>query len=353
MPGTPLLYALHSGNLYGTERMALATVQGLLDEFEPTLFAPPGPALQEAERRGIAVRAFASPLEFARQLRPYFARHARLAFVATGVVHSLACLGLQLFYRRKVTHLHIVHGGTYEALSYGRKRYLNPFPVIFVAVSEFVRERLLDHGVRPRQVTTVENFLLAEQIEATPRRPVFAQTPLHEVIVVSRVDPIKRIDLLLAALEREPRLCDLQFRIYGTGSELDRLRQQAARHHVNVTFAGFCDDIAAAMTRADLLLHLCPVEPFGLAILEAMAADLPVLVPDAGGAGALVRDGQTGFRFRADDPAALTESLLDLRDAPSRLLNQVVRGARLELESRFSERARLEDYRLLLRGGRP
>ena len=42
----PLVYALHSGNLYGTERMALATLQGLRDRFDPVLLAPPGPALR-------------------------------------------------------------------------------------------------------------------------------------------------------------------------------------------------------------------------------------------------------------------------------------------------------------------
>jgi hypothetical protein len=65
-----LLYALHSGNLYGTERMALATLEGLLDEFDPIVFAPPGAALQEAQRRGIPGFAFRNPLEFALQLRP-------------------------------------------------------------------------------------------------------------------------------------------------------------------------------------------------------------------------------------------------------------------------------------------
>jgi hypothetical protein len=46
---TPLLYALHSSNLYGTERMALATMAALGDSFTPTMFAPPGPALLAAQ----------------------------------------------------------------------------------------------------------------------------------------------------------------------------------------------------------------------------------------------------------------------------------------------------------------
>ena len=47
---TPLLYSLHSGNLYGTERMALATALGLRDEFETTFVAPEGPFHAEASR---------------------------------------------------------------------------------------------------------------------------------------------------------------------------------------------------------------------------------------------------------------------------------------------------------------
>jgi len=90
----PLVYVLHSGNLYGTERMALATLEGLRGRFVPILLAPPGPALAEAARLGIPGEPFANPREFARRLRPWLARHRRLAFVATGVVHSLAFLAL-------------------------------------------------------------------------------------------------------------------------------------------------------------------------------------------------------------------------------------------------------------------
>ena len=78
----------------------------------------------------------------------------------------------------------------------------------------------------------------------------------------------------------------------------------------------------------DCLVHLCPVEPFGLAILEAMAADLPVLVANSGGAGALIDDGISGFHFRANDAGDLGRRLQELTDAPPALLNRVVSGGR-------------------------
>ena len=347
----PLVYALHSGNLYGTERMALATAANLTDEFAPVIFAPPGPALGEARRMGFAAESFTSPWEFAWKVRPFLSRNRRLAFVATGVTHSLACLAWNRLYRREIVHLHMVHGGTDEALSYGRKRRLNGAPVTFVAVSGFVKERLIANGVAPGQIRVIENFLPDRQIAAAPKRAAFDDGGVRRLIVISRVDPIKRLDVLLDAFDRRPDLGDLAVSIYGTGWQLDEMRARAATAHPNVAFAGFHNDVASELARADLLVHTCPEEPFGLAIIEAMAAHVPVLVPDSGGAGSLVEDGVSGFRFAANQADALAARLGELRRAPAELLNRVVAGAQRALETRFSAGARTNDYRRLLAEG--
>ena len=346
---SPLIYALHSGNLYGTERMALATLAGLSGEFAPRLIAPPGPALDEARRLGIPALAFRGAREFARQLQPLVAAHRQFAFVATGVVHSLCCIALAGAYRRRVAHLHVVHGGTDERLSYGRKRLLNRLPVRFVAVSDFVRERLLAHRVRNERVAVIENFLPETQVAAAPRRPPFALAGVRRVAIVSRIDPLKRVDLALDALAIAPELGALEINVFGTGWSLEALRERAARAHPNVRFHGFRGDVGAQLAEHDLLLHLCPQEPFGLAVIEAMAAGLPVLVPDSGGAGSLVSPGRTGFHFRADDAFALAGALRALADTGADALNQVVVRAHGSLRERYGERARLADYRSLLR----
>ena len=347
----PLLYALHSGNLYGTERMALATAEGVADVFRPVLFAPPGPALREAERLGFGAVPFESARSLAVSLRPWFVRSPRLAFVATALTHSLAAIAWDLLYRRRMTHLHIVHGGTDERLSYGRKRLLNPARVTFVAVSDFVRRRLIAHRVRRDRIVVIENFLSPERIASAPRRPPFGSPGVRKIVVVSRVDPIKRIDVLLDALDLDPGLDGLEARVLGTGWDLDRLRARAAAENPNVTFVGFSEHVQEELAAADMLVHLCPAEPFGLAILEAMAGGVPVLTPDAGGAGALVEDGRTGFHFRANDPVDLALRLREFMRAPAEELNRVVRAADGALNTRFSAAERAADYRRLLTEG--
>jgi glycosyltransferase involved in cell wall biosynthesis len=165
--------------------------------------------------------------------------------------------------------------------------------------------------------------------------------------VVSRTDPIKRVGLLLAALARYPALARLTIDIFGAGSELDDLRRHASEFP-NVALHGYVPNAADRLADYDLLVHTCAEEPFGLALLEAMAAGVPVLVPNAGGAGALVADGVSGFHFPANDAAALGKRLCELASAPADLLNAAVAGADAALAGRFSAARGITRYRNLI-----
>lgn len=344
----PLIYALHSGNLYGTERMALATAAGLLDRFSPLIMAPPGPALDEASRRGYEIAPFQNPWQFARALRPMLGRSPKIAFLATGVMHSSVCLALNKIYRRRIAHLHLVHGGAREELSYGRKRKLNCRPVGFIAVSGYVRERLLAHRVNAWQIEVIENFLPGVQVAECPRREPFDTGEIRRLIVISRLDPEKSVRLLLDALERNSDAKRFEVRIFGTGPERDTLQRRAETAGLNFSFAGFDSRVDARLAESDLFVHLCPTEPFGLAIVEAMAAGVPVLVPDAGGAGGLVAHGVSGFHFRAGDADDLNRQIRAICAAGPDCLNGIVQRGRRLLATRFSESARLGDYRRIL-----
>lgn len=343
-----LVYALHSGNLYGTEQMALATCDGLRAGFDVWIFAPAGLAVKEAKRMNFGTRTFSGAKDFIKKLQPILAENNELGFIATGIVHSFALIILNLFYRRKVSHLHVVHGGTDERLSYGRKKLLNYFDVKLVAVSEFVKERLITHGVRAEKIKVIENFLIPERVTNCPKRLPFNQNGIKKVAIISRIDPIKRIDLLLDSLDLHPELSGLDFTIYGTGSEFETLQNRAVINNPNVKFAGFNSNIAEELVKADLLLHLCPTEPFGLAILEAMAANVPVLVPNRGGAGSLITDKVDGFHFRANDVDDLAFCLSELMNADQEILNRITKSGSFTLKTRFSNTFGIENYRLLI-----
>jgi glycosyltransferase involved in cell wall biosynthesis len=344
----PLLYILHSSKLYGTERVALDTAQGLAADFEPILFGPPGPAMDEAEKLGFEARRFRGPKQFAKSLRPCLAQYSSLTFVATGVMHSAVCLMLNTLYRRRIKHFHIVHGGSNDMDSYGRKKWLNHTGVRIITVSDWTKQKLISYGTRADLIDVVPNSLPDARVRNCPRRGPFDQPGIRSAIVVSRLDPMKRVGTLLDALDKGPReLSEISFKIFGLGPEMDPLKDRAAKTHPNVHFLGFSADIPNQMAAADLLVHTSPEEPFGLVVLEAMAANLPVLVPDAAGPGAIVDDGINGFKFRPGDSNHLAERLAELQKSPADRFNSVVAGGRRTVEETYSSRKMLERYREL------
>jgi glycosyltransferase involved in cell wall biosynthesis len=349
MPPIRLIYALHSGQLYGTERMALYTILALGPEFSPVVLAPAGPVHAECERLGIPAVLFATSREFARALRPFIAGAQSLIFFATSVVQSLACLGWNLVYRRTVAHLHMVHGGAEERLSYSRKRLLNGMPVRFVAVSHYVAERLHAHGVRKSKVTVIENFMTDAAAAAAPQHMASSMAGLRKLIVVSRLDPEKRVDVLVDAMEHSAQLRRFPVSIFGAGADKNLLQERVRNAQLPITLEGFCSDVPALLASADLLVHLCPVEPFGLAVLEAYAARVPVLVPSTGGAASLVEDGVSGFHFKANDPASLAAKILAIDRLPGEAVSHIVENASSLLRSRFSQSTGAARYRKLVR----
>ncbi len=343
----PVLYVLHSSQLYGTERMALATAQGLADEFETIFIGPPGVGLVEAQRLGFETRQYRTSKDLAFVLRPLLKRYPSLTFIGTGPRYNLVCIALNLLYRRRIKHIQILHGGSGIDKDYAHKKVLNFFDITFIVVSQWSRQRLIDYGVRNR-IEVIGNFLMPDQLAAMPKRPTYDQPGVQKALVVSRIAPDKRVDLLLDALDRGPSdLRDISFRVLGVGPDFEKLRDRAAKTRPNVEFAGFSDNVAAELAGADLLVHTCPIETFGLAVLEAMGARLAALVPDRGGTATLIDDGVCGFTYRADDPDHLAQRLVELKDAPADLLNRMVANAAAKVDGEFSADAALRRYRQL------
>jgi glycosyltransferase involved in cell wall biosynthesis len=342
---SPLLYILHSGQMFGTERMALATLQALGVGGQSLLLAPPGPVHAAARAAGVSSRVTHGRLSLAWALAQSLWRQRNAAIVATGVSQSLLAWVWQRLLGGRGAHLHVVHGGTDERLSYGRKRWLVHLPVHLVAVSDFVRQRLIAHGVHPERIEVIGNFL---PVAPAALRPAFAVDGVQRVVVLSRLDPIKRVGLLFDALARTPALSAMRFDIYGSGADVSQLRERAIKYP-NVHLHGFVPEAASALAEADLLLHTCPEEPFGLVLLEAFAAGVPVLVPNSGGAGDIVEHGVNGWHFSANDAVALGQSLQALQKAPAAALNAAVAGGHQALMQRHSPSRQARRYARLLR----
>lgn len=330
--------------MYGTERMSLTTAQGLAGDFNMIFVGPRGPAMWEAQRLGFQTHHFQTTKALAQTIRPLLQQYPSLTFASTLPRFSIMCMALNVVYRRSIKQVYVIHGSCEEPKDFGRIRYLNPFDITMVAVSDYVKQRLIEYGARADRIEVVRNFLLPEQIAAAPKRGPFT-AGVARALCASRLVEAKRFDVLLDAIARHPELADFPIDIAGGGEKLEALSKQAQMNSPHVNFLGFMKDVPRRYAQTDLLIHPCPTEAFGLVVIEAMAAGIPVLVADEGGPATLVQDGVTGFKFRTNDPDDLARRLIELRHADPELLNRVAANAAESLRTHLSAGASLERYR--------
>ena len=139
-------------------------------------------------------------------------------------------------------------------------------------------------------------------------------------LVLGALVPWKRPDLALEIAARVPGL-ELELAgapLPGDGTALEAgLRRRAAQGDLagRVTFAGALADPREALARAHLLLHCADAEPFGMALLEALACGRPVAAPAAAGPLEIVGEG-AGRLYAPGDAAAGAEAVQALLADP-------------------------------------
>ena len=102
-----------------------------------------------------------------------------------------------------------------------------------------------------------------------------------------------------------------------------------------VVFTGHLADVRPALAAMDIFVHPGDPEPFGLAVLEAMAMARPVVAFAHGALPEIVVDGKTGILVSPGDEHALAEAVINLAAAPDRRV-QLGRAARQRAESLFT-----------------
>ncbi|MEO6222236.1 MAG: glycosyltransferase [Vicinamibacterales bacterium] len=148
-----------------------------------------------------------------------------------------------------------------------------------------------------------------------PQRAYWCDSYGDFIFVVSRLEPLKRIDLILAALAT-PAGQEVRCVIAGGGDAESVLRAQATRLGLNdrVTFAGRVsdDELVQYLARCRAVCFVPLREDYGFVTVEAFSAGKAVVtVTDSGGPAELVVDGVNG-RVTAPDAAALAVALAEL-----------------------------------------
>ena len=167
----------------------------------------------------------------------------------------------------------------------------------FIANSENVRQRI-------RRLWGVDTTVIHPPADTDFFRP--ADPPLDEdnYLVISSLEPYKRIDLAIDAFRGLPR----RLVVAGSGSQADDLRRSVPP---NVSLLGHVtDEQLLDLYQRCRALIFPGVEDFGIVPVEALACGKPVICFGRGGVTESVADGETGIHFHPQTAAALQEAVI-------------------------------------------
>jgi len=211
------------------------------------------------------------------------------------------------------------------------------------------RVHAIPHGVptRPPRTDATRAEARAALAESSPALDVPRRAPL--VVWAGRLDATARLDLLVAAWRPLAAAGpEVQLWLAGEGPGRGPLARQIAADGLegSVLPVGLFDSIELLLEAADLFVLPAPRPDLSVAILEAMAAGLPVVAADVPAHRQAVIDGRHGLLFPPEDAGALSAAIRRLLDQPD-LAAQLGAAAQARVAADFSMACTLDAYAAL------
>lgn len=358
-----LAYVVNSLHPGGTERLVVEMSLIFALEFDLQVFCLDEPGLwaNRLRERGIPVyglwRQPGLDAAISVKLAQYF-RRQRIQ-----IVHAHQCTSW--FYAALARLLYPTprllleeHGRFFPEKENWKRAWFNrwitkPLTHRVVAVSEDIRERLRHYeGLQHQAITVIYNGVAPEPLLDTTTRTALRYewgfTAENFVIgTVGRFDPIKNLPLLVNSLARTgAEAPNTRGLLVGDGPELGAMRDLIERLCLTdrVHLTGFRDDARTLVQCMDLFVLSSFSEGTSMALLEAMAAGVPVVVTAVGGNPEVVIEGKTGWVVPSNSMEALTAAMLEAVNHPRKRQALAHAGQRC-FEEHFTFGRMIEAYR--------
>ncbi len=227
-------------------------------------------------------------------------------------------------------------GGYYDLKYYRHCDYL-------IGNTEDIVEHIVSQGFCRDRIVYLPNFVHPPKRAKASR--IGFDTPLDVplLLAMGRLHENKGFDVLLRALAE---LSETWLWIAGEGSEAGALSRLANELGVadRVRFLGWRDDPDALMQACNIFVCSSRHEPLGNIILEAWAAEKPVVAAAAAGPKSLIGDDAAGIMVPVDNPGALAAGVRSLIADPGNAARLAVEGHR-RYQANYTEAAVVAQYR--------
>ena len=350
-----VLYVSHTATVSGGERSLLTLLEALPQGVEPTVATPPGELAEIVAALGIPVT-------------PIAATSGSLRLHPAHTPRALAEMGLAALQLRRAARRHrpdVVHANSIRAglelavalipgaarvvhvrdllpagpMTRASMRLIARTSTVVLANSHFTASSVRASAPRARVEVVYPAIDLGRfdpaRVDRGPARARLGAAASEKALlgVVAQLSPWKgqhtAIEALRILLDEGVRaqlllIGSAKFTARSTRfdneayvARLERLVSESGLDD-HVSFLGEREDIPELVRALDVLLLPSEAEPFGRALLEAMALEVPVLATNVGGPPELVRDGREGYLLPPDEPAAWARAARRILESPHR-----------------------------------
>jgi len=229
-----------------------------------------------------------------------------------------------------------------------RRKFINrlvlPWAAKILAVSKAVKADILSHNrfLHPDKIICLNNsidFARFAEISITQQQAKQALGLNQNDFVfgtVGRLAPTKGLEYLLRAFAIvHTQVLNSKLIIAGTGRLKQQLVQLTKELNIEkyVSFLGYRTDIETVMRAMDVFVLASIAEGMPGAVLEAMAAGVPVAATSAGGTAEILENGKYGIMVPPADADALAEGMLKAVKMPQETKTQIIEAARAKVKA--------------------
>lgn len=208
------------------------------------------------------------------------------------------------------------------------------------AVSDDLKKDTYEHFKIDRSIEVIPNFIDLSRFKKQPKEHFKkAICPNDEKLVVhtSNFRKVKRVDDVLDVFCELKKVVPSKLLLIGDGPERKRMEDKARGICTeDIRFLGKLDAVEEVLSVSDLFLMTSEKESFGLAALEAMACEVPVISTNAGGLPELNKDGHSGFVCNVgdiEDMVAKAIHILDNKNLASFKKGALARAKEFDVEA--------------------
>ena len=200
------------------------------------------------------------------------------------------------------------------------------------SVSESLKKDTLQLFKITKEIQVITNFIDNDEFKPQQvcQRKQFATEDEKILIHVSNLRPVKRVEDVLAIFKNVNARVKSMLIIIGEGPDMEVINQFLEEHPDligKVRLLGKVNDLYKILQLSDVFLLPSEQESFGLAALEAMAAETPVISSNAGGIPEVNIQGETGYLAEIGNIEAMSNYTIKLL-SDDNLLTQMKKNAK-------------------------